>query len=153
MCHDGLLDIPEANQDGLVLSILEVICIIYSKLFQPSSTPYPKSRHVDIRHSLSSSSFLSFFPPPPTEIRLTTMVQNLNKSTKKDATPPDRSSIGAGVLEDAFIARKENEDDAILRANGHEAVMPRQFNWLSALGLGFSITNSWIGYLVSHHGR
>ncbi|XHG09928.1 hypothetical protein AWENTII_012964 [Aspergillus wentii] len=25
--------------------------------------------------------------------------------------------------------------------------MPRQFDWLSALGLGFSITNSWIGYL------
>lgn len=79
------------------------------------------------------------------------MVHNLKKSTKNDATPPDGSSIGPGVLEDAFIARKENEDDAILRANGHEAVMPRQFNWLSALGLGFSITNSWIGYLVSHH--
>ncbi|PYH45738.1 amino acid transporter [Aspergillus saccharolyticus JOP 1030-1] len=40
-----------------------------------------------------------------------------------------------------------DDDDAVLRANGHEAVMPRQFNWISALGLGFSITNSWIGYL------
>ncbi|EYE90145.1 uncharacterized protein EURHEDRAFT_429636, partial [Aspergillus ruber CBS 135680] len=39
------------------------------------------------------------------------------------------------------------EDDAILRANGHDQVMPRQFNWISALGLGFSITNSWVGYL------
>lgn len=40
-------------------------------------------------------------------------------------------------------------DNEILRRNGHEAVLERQFSWLSALGLGFSITNSWVGYLVS----
>lgn len=39
-------------------------------------------------------------------------------------------------------------DDAILHAQGHEAVLTRQFNWLSALGLAFSVTNSWVGYLV-----
>jgi choline transport protein len=39
-------------------------------------------------------------------------------------------------------------DDEILRRNGHESVLERQFSWLSALGLGFSITNSWVGYLV-----
>lgn len=41
-------------------------------------------------------------------------------------------------------------DDAILHAQGHEAVrvLTRQFNWISALGLAFSVTNSWIGYLV-----
>ncbi|KAK7191822.1 hypothetical protein PSPO01_02271 [Paraphaeosphaeria sporulosa] len=38
-------------------------------------------------------------------------------------------------------------DDEILRRNGHDAVLERQFSWLSALGLGFSITNSWVGYL------
>lgn len=27
--------------------------------------------------------------------------------------------------------------------------MPRQFNWLSTLGISFSITNSWAGYMVS----
>ena len=43
----------------------------------------------------------------------------------------------------------EEIDDEILRANGHEAVLERQFSWISALGLGFSITNSWVGYLVS----
>ncbi|KAF2963967.1 hypothetical protein GQX73_g9605 [Xylaria multiplex] len=42
---------------------------------------------------------------------------------------------------------KDNIDDAILRANGHKSELKRQFNWLSALGLGFSITNSWAGYL------
>lgn len=52
-------------------------------------------------------------------------------------------------MENVCQLKKEDEDDAILRANGHEAAMPRQFNWISALGLGFSITNSWIGYLVS----
>lgn len=39
-------------------------------------------------------------------------------------------------------------DDAILHAQGHEAVLTRQFNWISALGLAFSVTNSWVGYLV-----
>ena len=38
-------------------------------------------------------------------------------------------------------------DDAVLRAQGHEASMPRSFSMMSALGLGFSITNSWVGYL------
>ncbi|KAL4742094.1 amino acid permease-domain-containing protein [Aspergillus similis] len=40
-----------------------------------------------------------------------------------------------------------NTDDLILQANGHKPQLHRQFNWLSALGLGFSITNSWVGYL------
>lgn len=55
------------------------------------------------------------------------------------------SSIEAGVCENVL---KCDEDDAVLRANGHEAAMPHQFTWLSALGLSFSIINSWIGYLV-----
>ncbi|KAL3475488.1 amino acid/polyamine transporter I [Aspergillus californicus] len=44
-------------------------------------------------------------------------------------------------------AQPDNIDDLVLRANGHTAELKRQFNWLSALGLGFSITNSWVGYL------
>ncbi|BCS28163.1 uncharacterized protein APUU_61211S [Aspergillus puulaauensis] len=63
-----------------------------------------------------------------------------SKPMKQDVLSADRASIKPGFLE-------EGDDDAILRANGHEAAMPRQFNWISALGLGFSITNSWIGYL------
>ncbi|CAF9935819.1 MAG: hypothetical protein HETSPECPRED_009909 [Heterodermia speciosa] len=38
-------------------------------------------------------------------------------------------------------------DDANLRAHGHEAALQRNFSPLAALGLGFSITNSWVGYL------
>ncbi|KAM0550331.1 hypothetical protein ACHAPJ_009002 [Fusarium lateritium] len=53
----------------------------------------------------------------------------------------DRDSIANGVVVGDDI------DDAILRANGHKAELKRQFSWLSALGLGFSITNSWAGYL------
>ncbi|KAJ5279721.1 hypothetical protein N7478_005093 [Penicillium angulare] len=75
------------------------------------------------------------------------MTQSSAKATKQDVMPPDRSSIGPGIVEHVCTLNKEDEDDAILRANGHEAAMPRQFNWISALGLGFSITNSWIGYL------
>jgi hypothetical protein len=39
-------------------------------------------------------------------------------------------------------------DDAILHAQGHKAALTRHFNWISALGLAFSVTNSWVGYLV-----
>ena len=28
-------------------------------------------------------------------------------------------------------------DDAVLRAQGHEAAMPRSFSWLGAIGLGY----------------
>lgn len=65
-------------------------------------------------------------------------------SIKNKVSNTDRQSVANGqVLVDGI------DDDAILRANGHEAQMARQFNWLAALGLGFSITNSWIGYAVN----
>ncbi|KAF3805166.1 Choline transport protein [Colletotrichum gloeosporioides] len=68
-----------------------------------------------------------------------------NKCFAKDAAsnePLHRLSISHGTLEPYA-----NIDDAILRANGHDQVLKRQFSWVSALGLSFSITNSWIGYL------
>jgi hypothetical protein len=55
----------------------------------------------------------------------------------------DNESIARGSI------LGDNVDDAVLRANGHKSDLKRQFNWLSALSLGFSITNSWVGYLVS----
>ena len=54
------------------------------------------------------------------------------------------SSIKEGMVNDQAAL-----DDAILRAQGHDAAMPRSFSIMSALGLGFSITNSWVGYAVS----
>ncbi|KAL8935207.1 MAG: hypothetical protein Q9216_005535 [Gyalolechia sp. 2 TL-2023] len=38
-------------------------------------------------------------------------------------------------------------DSAHLSAQGHEAELPRSFSALAAVGLGYSITNSWAGYL------
>ncbi|KAF5517900.1 hypothetical protein CGCA056_v011531 [Colletotrichum aenigma] len=67
------------------------------------------------------------------------------KGFAKDAASNEslhRLSISHGTLEPYA-----NIDDAILRANGHDQVLKRQFSWVSALGLSFSITNSWIGYL------
>ncbi|KAK5677213.1 hypothetical protein LTS10_010402 [Elasticomyces elasticus] len=77
---------------------------------------------------------------------------------KKDAaismiTPtPTLSTLEATVsvqegTSDLLHDPKITLDDAVLHANGHSAAMVRQFSWISALGLGFSITNSWIGYL------
>lgn len=37
--------------------------------------------------------------------------------------------------------------DALFLNQGHRAAMRRSFSPLAALGLGFSITNSWVGYL------
>ena len=37
--------------------------------------------------------------------------------------------------------------NAILLAQGHKASMQRSFSLFAALGFGFSITNSWVGYL------
>ncbi|KAL9121441.1 MAG: hypothetical protein Q9187_002000 [Circinaria calcarea] len=42
---------------------------------------------------------------------------------------------------------ESDTDSAYLRAQGHEAALQRSFSPLAALGLGFSITNSWVGYL------
>ena len=39
------------------------------------------------------------------------------------------------------------KSNTILRAQGHQVAMQRSFSPLAALGLGFSITNSWVGYL------
>ncbi|GKZ30982.1 hypothetical protein AbraIFM66950_010807 [Aspergillus brasiliensis] len=46
-----------------------------------------------------------------------------------------------------YSSTAKHKDDATVRAHGHVQAMPRQFNWISALGLGFSITNSWVAYL------
>lgn len=43
-------------------------------------------------------------------------------------------------------------DDAVAPASG-KPDMPHQFNWISTLGISFSITNSWAGYLVSASAR
>ena len=39
------------------------------------------------------------------------------------------------------------KSNTILLAQGHKAAMQRSFSPFAALGLGFSITNSWVGYL------
>ncbi|KAH7183754.1 amino acid/polyamine transporter I [Fusarium oxysporum] len=64
-----------------------------------------------------------------------------NPTVKMKGHEGDSHSIANGVVVGDDI------DDAILRANGHKSELRRQFSWLSALGLGFSITNSWAGYL------
>ncbi|RDW88297.1 hypothetical protein BP6252_00329 [Coleophoma cylindrospora] len=53
----------------------------------------------------------------------------------------------AESMVESIAQSKSNLDDDILRAQGHEASMPRVFSVLSSVGLAFSITNSWIGYL------
>ncbi|KAH8898675.1 amino acid transporter [Thozetella sp. PMI_491] len=40
-----------------------------------------------------------------------------------------------------------NADDAILRAQGHKAAMPRLFSIVSTMGLMFCIMNAWVGSL------
>ncbi|KAJ5097065.1 amino acid transporter [Penicillium angulare] len=37
-------------------------------------------------------------------------------------------------------------DEAVLQAQGHEVQLERSFSWMGALGLAFSIVNSWLTY-------
>lgn len=54
----------------------------------------------------------------------------------------DGSELGLESLADS-----RDLDSAHLSAQGHEAELPRSFSALAAIGLGYSITNSWAGYL------
>ncbi|GAW17731.1 hypothetical protein ANO14919_071970 [Xylariales sp. No.14919] len=65
----------------------------------------------------------------------------VKKTMDSKDSDEDRVSVVNGTISG------DNIDDAILRANGHKSELKRQFSWLSSLGLGFSITNSWAGYL------
>ena len=62
---------------------------------------------------------------------------NISNSTEND---DHNESMPAEVPQDL-------KSNAILLAQGHKASMRRSFSPFSALGLGFSITNSWVGYL------
>lgn len=94
-----------------------------------------------------------------TDIRRTVMIFNhrmvlINvmslEATEKANTDDRIAAAGAPDLPGVGCSSTtKHEDDANVRAHGHAQAMPRQFNWISALGLGFSITNSWVGYLVS----
>ncbi|KAH0420645.1 amino acid permease [Colletotrichum camelliae] len=61
----------------------------------------------------------------------------------KIAEPKVVGSDGQSVILGELHA---TDDDAILRAQGHAPALKRTFNTLGTLGLGFSITNSWLSY-------
>ncbi|OAG08777.1 amino acid transporter, partial [Paraphaeosphaeria sporulosa] len=71
-------------------------------------------------------------------------VQSASAATVQNGTVDPFNATGTDEVDKLSPA---DIDDEILRRNGHDAVLERQFSWLSALGLGFSITNSWVGYL------
>ncbi|MCJ1279557.1 hypothetical protein MMC21_007381 [Puttea exsequens] len=64
---------------------------------------------------------------------------------KRDNGLPESPVEVEVVLES--LTEGEDADNAQLKAQGHEAALERRFSPLAALGLGFSITNSWVGYL------
>ncbi|KAK1848901.1 amino acid transporter [Colletotrichum chrysophilum] len=64
------------------------------------------------------------------------------KTAEPKAVGSDGQSVILGELHGM-------DDDAILRAQGHAPALKRTFNTLGTLGLGFSITNSWLSYASS----
>ncbi|PLB49685.1 amino acid transporter [Aspergillus steynii IBT 23096] len=42
-----------------------------------------------------------------------------------------------------------NSDDSILRAQGHVSELDRSFSWIGAIGLSYSIVNTWLTYACS----
>ncbi|KAF2662263.1 amino acid transporter [Lophiostoma macrostomum CBS 122681] len=70
------------------------------------------------------------------------VVSRINKKTDSNEHTDLTNCIsyGTGIVESA--------DDEILRQQGHDAVLERStFNIWAALGLAFSVTGSWVGYL------
>lgn len=104
--------------------------------------------YIEYFSTISTACFHPTPAPAPTPTMATTD-KGIMKTKIQDDGTQDAESVAPGM--DTILA--DNLDDAILRANGHQSDMRRQFNWLSALGLGFSITNSWVGYLVSRESR
>ncbi|KIV82016.1 hypothetical protein PV11_04157 [Exophiala sideris] len=47
------------------------------------------------------------------------------------------------------LGNSENVNHDLVQAQGHSQVLRKDFSTLASLGLGFSITNSWIGYAAS----
>ncbi|KAB8206400.1 amino acid transporter [Aspergillus parasiticus] len=57
---------------------------------------------------------------------------------KKHTSPTGQDAKGFGEVFDL--------DDAVLRAQGHVAELERSFSWVGAIGLAYSIINSWLSY-------
>ncbi|KAM0552680.1 hypothetical protein ACHAPJ_007777 [Fusarium lateritium] len=79
------------------------------------------------------------------------MASNTSAQNPPDTKPPpiNNSDVGVGrieTVEDADVVKKHDVDDDMLMAQGHAPAMRRSFNLLGTLGLGFSITNSWVSY-------
>ena len=79
-------------------------------------------------HSLSTTSMISSITVDPNSSNGT---ENGDESESPSSTDPPQ----------------DLESNALLLAQGHKAAMRRSFSPFAALGLGFSITNSWVGYL------
>ena len=61
--------------------------------------------------------------------------------------PQSRNGIQLDGDEDLLAGLPDLKGNAIFIAQGHNTAMQRSFSAFAALGLGFSITNSWVGYL------
>ncbi|KAE8147897.1 amino acid transporter [Aspergillus avenaceus] len=64
-----------------------------------------------------------------------------------------RDSLESGGKSPQPLARNGKDvgevldlDDAVLRAQGHVAELERSFSWVGAIGLAYSIVNSWLSY-------
>lgn len=78
-------------------------------------------------------------------------MSNKSKGEKPDVVHEEFHQIQR--VQEGRIEDPSDLDDAILRAQGHDAAVERQLNWMVALGMAFSIPNTWVGYLVGCHVR
>lgn len=71
-----------------------------------------------------------------------------NSDNKSDINVRHNYDADVGRVEnvESFTKSPDAVDDNILLAQGHAPVMRRSFDLLGTLGLGFSITNSWVSY-------
>lgn len=70
-----------------------------------------------------------------------------DKHSALQSTLSNRSNDRVG--ETIEIQNLNGLDDAILRAQGHEAVLPRSFSWWGAIGLGYRYSDMQARYTPS----
>lgn len=87
--------------------------------------------------------------------KLDSTISVILKDEKYSMSDDKLAELGLHVVTSASELKGEvdnlvpNLDAQILVAVGYEAALPRNYSVLNGLGLGFSITNSWVGYIAS----
>lgn len=80
----------------------------------------------------------------PTAVNIPDNINKVPKKPSQDRPDYSDSHVTDPTCEQATI---KDIDDEALHLQGHDSSMPHTFSPIASIGLAFSITGSWVGYL------